>query len=60
MAQVGGLQELRPSKKVVGEYGQKWEWGETGETELLLFAGGGYYVHPTPRNSRGSGPHDAW
>ena len=44
-------------KKAVGEYGQKWEWGKTGETELLLvLAGGGYYIYHTLRNSRGLGP----
>lgn len=58
MVQVGGLQELGPSKKAVEGYGQKWEWGETGETELFLFGEGGYYVHPIPKTSWGSGPHD--
>lgn len=47
VAQAGGLQALGPSKKVVGEYGQKWEGGETGETELLHFTEVGSVSNPS-------------
>lgn len=55
MARPGSEPEPGLSKKAEGEYVQNWEWGETGQTDLLHFAGEVYDVHPTLRNSQGSG-----